>query len=71
MVNAPTIVSGEVISKLLCLKVDEKVTILGIIRGDVEEVFIREIRVDGWTSSVRGKRCNEFREHECFLAFGI
>jgi hypothetical protein len=29
------------------MKVDEKVTILGFIRGVVEEVFVRKIYVDG------------------------
>jgi hypothetical protein len=41
------IVSREMRPKLLCLKVDEKVTIPGVIRGDEEEVFIRKIHIDG------------------------
>jgi hypothetical protein len=47
MVNAPTIISREVRPKLLCLKVDEKVTIPGVIRGDVEEVFVGKVCIDG------------------------
>jgi hypothetical protein len=47
MANAPTIVSREMRPKLMCLKVDEKVTIPGVIRGDIEEVFVRKIRIDG------------------------
>jgi hypothetical protein len=33
-------------SKLLCVKVDKEVAILGIIRGDVEEVFVGEVSID-------------------------
>jgi hypothetical protein len=47
MANAPMIISREMRPKLLCLKVDEKVTIPRVIRGDVEEVFIGKIHIDG------------------------
>jgi hypothetical protein len=69
MENASTIISREVRSKLLCPRVDEKVAIPGVIRGNVEEVFVGKIRVDEWTSSVGGKRRDEFEEHECFISF--
>jgi hypothetical protein len=46
MENSLTIVSREMRPKLLCPKVDEKVTIPGVIRGDVEEVLIGKIRID-------------------------
>jgi hypothetical protein len=46
MVNALTIISREMRPKLLCPKVDEKVAIPGVIRGDVEEMFIGKICID-------------------------
>jgi hypothetical protein len=45
--------------KLLCSKVDEEVIVLGVIGGDEEEVFFREILIDGGIFSVHGKSCNE------------
>jgi hypothetical protein len=42
MVNASMIISREMRPKLLCLKVDEKVVIPGVIGGDEEEVFVGE-----------------------------
>ena len=38
--------------KLLCAKVDEEVIVPGVIEGDEEEVFVREIRIDGGCFSV-------------------
>jgi hypothetical protein len=43
MVNVSMIISREMRPKLLCLKVDEKVSIPGVIRGDEEEVFVGKI----------------------------
>jgi hypothetical protein len=47
MENSLTIISREVRPKLLFLKVDEKVSIPWVIRGDEEEVFIKKIHIDG------------------------
>jgi hypothetical protein len=47
IVNVTIIISREMRPKLLCLKVDEKVTIPGVIQGDEEEMFIGKIRIDG------------------------
>jgi hypothetical protein len=47
MASALTIISREMISKLLCSLEDEKAAIPGVIRGDVEEVFVRKIHIDG------------------------
>jgi hypothetical protein len=47
MENTSTIIPGEVGSKLLCSEVDEEIIVPGIIRGDVEEVFIGEVCIDG------------------------
>jgi hypothetical protein len=33
--------------KILCTKVDEKVVVPGFIGGNEEEVFVREILIDG------------------------
>jgi hypothetical protein len=46
MENMSMIILGEVRSKILCLEVDEKVVIPGIIRRDVEEVFIGEVCIN-------------------------
>jgi hypothetical protein len=70
MVSASMIILGKMRSKLLGSKVDEKVIIPGIIRGDVEETIIREIHVDGWAGSFWRKCHNEFGEDEIFLALG-
>ena len=59
MMNTPTIVSGEVRPKLLCPKVDDKVTIPGVIRGDVEEVFIGEFLIYRGSFGVGGEIRNE------------
>jgi hypothetical protein len=40
------IVPREVGSKFLFLKVDGEIVVPGIIQGDVEEVFIREVHID-------------------------
>jgi hypothetical protein len=45
MVNASMIVSRVMRPKILCPKVDEKVSIPGVIQGDVEEVFSRKIHI--------------------------
>jgi hypothetical protein len=52
MVNVPMIILREMRPKLLCLKVDEKVDIPGVLQGDVEEVFVRKIHINGWICSV-------------------
>jgi len=66
--NMSTIIPGEVASKFLCSEVDEKIVLPRIIRGDVKEMFVREISIDGGTGSIIGKFCNEFGEGEGFLA---
>jgi hypothetical protein len=55
MENASTIISREMRPKLLCMKVDEKVDILGVIRGDEEEVFVGEILLMGEALASEGK----------------
>jgi hypothetical protein len=68
--NTSTIVSGKVMAKLLCSEVDEEIVVLGIIRGDVKEMFIRKVCIDGGTGSV-GRKCrNEFNKDEGFLTLG-
>jgi hypothetical protein len=46
MVDVSTIVLRDMRPKILCLKVDENVSIPGAIRGDVEKVFIGKICID-------------------------
>jgi hypothetical protein len=46
------IILREMRPKLLCMKVDKKVILLGFIEGDEEEVFVREIFIDGGSFSV-------------------
>jgi hypothetical protein len=46
MENASTIILRDIRPELLCLKVDEEVSILGVIQGDVEEVFVGKIHID-------------------------
>jgi hypothetical protein len=36
----------------MCSKVDEKVAIPGVIRGDEEEAFFRKIHIDGCSLSI-------------------
>jgi hypothetical protein len=52
MVNASMIISREMRPKLLCTKADEEVVIPGVIGGDEEEVFMREILIDGGSFSI-------------------
>jgi hypothetical protein len=40
MENTSTIILREMRPKILCLKVDEEVIVLGVIQGDEEEVFV-------------------------------
>jgi hypothetical protein len=47
MANASVVISREVRPEILCEKVDDKVVVPGVIGGDEEEVFIREILIDG------------------------
>jgi hypothetical protein len=68
--NASTIVSGKVVSEFLCSEVDEKIIVPWVIRGDVEEMFIGEVGIDGGTGSIGGKCHNEFSEDEGFLSLG-
>jgi hypothetical protein len=70
MVNVLTIILREMRPKILCPKVEEKVTIPGVIRGDEEEVLIGKIHIDGGSFSIRGKSRNEFGEDKHFPAFG-
>jgi hypothetical protein len=44
--NVPMIISREMRPKILCLKVDKKVTIPRLIGGDEEKLFVREICID-------------------------
>jgi hypothetical protein len=60
-----------VVTKLLGSEVDEKVTVPRIIRSDVKDMFIREVGIDGGTSSIRGEGCDKFDEDERFLALGF
>ena len=47
MVKVSMIISREMRPKLLCLEVDKMVAMPRVIRGDVEEVFVGEVRIDG------------------------
>jgi hypothetical protein len=47
VLNTSTIIPGEVVSKILCSEVDEEITVPGIIRGDVKEMFVGEVGIDG------------------------
>jgi hypothetical protein len=68
--NTSTIVLGEVASKFLHLEVDEKIIIPRVIRGDVKDMFVREVDIDGGTGSIGGKCRNEFSEDDGFLSLG-
>jgi hypothetical protein len=68
--NASMIVLREVVSEFLCSEVDEKIVVPRVIRGDVKEMFIGEVGIDGGTGSIRGKCHNEFGEDEGFLSLG-
>jgi hypothetical protein len=70
MENVSTIISREMRPNFFCTKVDEKFVIPWVIKGDGEEVFIREILIDGGSFSLRGKGCNEFSEEKRSLYFG-
>jgi hypothetical protein len=52
MSNASKIISRDMRPKILCTKVDKEVVIPGVIEGDEEEVFIKEILIDGGRFSV-------------------
>jgi hypothetical protein len=60
MENVSMIISREMRPKKICMKVDEEVTILRVIGGDEEDVFIGEILIDGGRFGVRWKSHNEF-----------
>jgi len=60
MSNASMTILRDMKPKLLCPKVDEEVIITGVIGGDEEEVFIKEILIDGERFGVRGKSHNDF-----------
>jgi hypothetical protein len=49
-----------VITELLSSQIDEEVAIPRIIRGDVEEMFVRKVRIDRGTGYVRRKGCDKF-----------
>ena len=70
MENTSMIIPGEVRSKLLCSEVDEEIVVPGIIQGDVKEMFVKEVCIDGGTGSVGRKFHNEFDKDEGFLALG-
>jgi hypothetical protein len=53
------------------MKVDEEVSIPGVIGGDEEEVFIREILIDGGSFSVRGKIVMSLARTRDFLLLGV
>jgi hypothetical protein len=56
-----------VVTELLISKVDEEVTVPGIIRSDVKEMFVRKVGVDGGTGGVRGEGRDKFSENEGLL----
>ena len=70
MANMSTIISWEVVTELLGLEVDEEVTVPGVIRWDVKEMFIGEVGIGRWTGSVGGKFHDKLRKDESFLALG-
>jgi hypothetical protein len=47
MENVTMIFLREMRPKIFCMNVDEEVSLPGVIGGDEEEVFIREIFIDG------------------------
>jgi hypothetical protein len=59
-----------VVSKFLCSEVDKKITVPRAILGDVEEMFIGEVDIDGGMGGIRGKGHDEFGEDEGFLSLG-
>jgi hypothetical protein len=59
-----------VVTKLLGLEVDEEVIVPRIILSDIKEMFIREVDIDGGTSSIRGEGRDKFGKDESFLALG-
>jgi hypothetical protein len=65
-----TIVLGEVFFKLLCSEVDDEIDVPRIIRGDVKEMFVWEVGIEGGTGSIGRKFHNEFGKYEGFLALG-
>ena len=70
MMNTSMIISRKVVSKFLCSEVDEKIVVPWVIRGDVEEMFIREVGIDGGTGSIGGEGCYKFGKDGSFLALG-
>jgi hypothetical protein len=64
------IVSREVVSEFLCSEVDEKIMVTRVIRGDVKEMFVGEVRIDRGMGGIGGKCHDEFSEDEDFLALG-
>jgi hypothetical protein len=59
-----------VVTKLLGSEVDKEIIVPRIIRGDVKEMFIGEVSIDGGTGSIEGESSDEFGEDERFLALG-
>jgi hypothetical protein len=68
--NTSTIISGEVVSEFFCSKIYENISIPRFIRGDVKEMFIGEVGIDGGIGSIGGESRDEFGEGESFLALG-
>jgi hypothetical protein len=58
------IIPGEVISELLCSKVDEDISIPRVIRRDEKEMFVREVSINRRVCSIRRKCRNEFGKEE-------
>jgi hypothetical protein len=72
MENAATIVLRDMRPKILCLKVDEKVTIPWVIRGDEEEVFIGRISIlTGEALACEGKFVMSSARMRTFFLLGV
>jgi hypothetical protein len=56
-----------VVTELLSAEIDEEVVVPRIIRGDVKEIFIGKVGVDGGIGGVRGEGHDEFSENEGLL----
>jgi hypothetical protein len=54
----------------MCSKVDEKIAVPRVIRGDVKEMFVEEVGIDGGMGGIKGKCRDEFGEDKGFLSLG-
>jgi hypothetical protein len=68
--NMLMIIPREVDFEILCLEVDKEIAIPRIIQGDVKEILIGEVSIDGSIGSIGRKSCNEFNEDVGFLSLG-